>query len=272
VEGVVRALAIAVRAVFLRTINDVRATATRRGQVLQSSKHVAEVPFRTRRHAHLVGEVTRPSTRKGGLGLPFARNVALAALILAALAAAGTAFAISAGLRDFDGFFEMFDEGSNDSSIPRLVGDRAVITRGDDWAFVGWKSTRGLCTSVVVGDTEGATTCGLPVLGAPQTSGRQHFVAGGMYQQRPEDDVWVQGVASANVSRVDIELTDGRRLQAPLYDAPAALGLNLKFFLVRTRPRDGGATPVGIPTSPVGAIAAYDDRGQLLERSRVPQP
>lgn len=225
-----------------------------------------------RRHAHLVGEVVRPSTRKGGLGLPIARNVALAALILAALAAAGTAFAISAGLRDFDSFFGMFDEGSNDPSVPRLVGDRAVITSGDDWAFVGWKSTRGLCTSVVVGDTEGATTCGLPVFGAPQTSGRHHFVAGGMYQQRPEDDVWVQGVASAKVSRVDIERTDGRRLQAPLYDAPAALGLNLKFFLVRTRPRDGGATPVGIPASPVAAIAAYDHRGQLLERSRVPQP
>lgn len=224
-----------------------------------------------RRHAHLVGEITRPRTRKGILGLPFARNVALAALVLAALTAAGTAFAVSAGLRDFDGFFDMF-EGSSDSSIPRLVGDRAVITSGDDWAFIGWKSTRGLCTSMVVGDTEGATTCGLAVVGAPQTSGRHHFVAGGMYQQRPEDDVWVQGVASANVSRVDVELTDGRRLQAPLYDAPEPLGLNLKFFLVRTRPRDGGATPVGIPTSPVGAIAAYDDRGQLLERSRGPQP
>lgn len=225
----------------------------------------------TRRHAHLVGEVLRPSTRNSVLGLPFARNVVLAALILAALMATGTAFAISAGLRDFVGFFEMF-EGSNDPSVPRLVGDRTVITSGDDWAFVGWKSTRGLCTSVVFGDTEGATTCGLPVFGAPQTSGRQHFVAGGMYQRRPEDDVWVQGVVSAKVSRVDIERTDGRRLQAPLYDAPAALGLNLKFFLVRTRPRDGGGTPVGIPASPVGAIAAYDDRGQLLERSRFPQP
>lgn len=225
-----------------------------------------------RRRAHLVGEVTRPRTRNRGLGLPFAPNVALAALILAALAAAGTAFAISAGLRDFGGFFEMFDEGSDDPSVPRLVGDRAVIASGDDWAFVGWNSTRGLCTSVVVGNTEGATSCGLAVFGAPQTSGRQHFIAGGMYQQRPEDDVWVQGIASAKVSRVDIERTDGRRLQAPLYDAPAALGLNLKFFLVRTRPRNGGTTPAGIPASPVGAIAAYDDRGQLLERSRVPQP
>lgn len=225
-----------------------------------------------RRHAHLVEEVARPSTRKRGLAAPFARNVVLAALILATLAAAGTALAISAGLRDFGGFFAWFDEGSKDPSVPRLVGNRAVITGGDDWAFVGWKSTRGLCTSVVVGDTEGATTCGLAVFGAPETSGRQHFVAGGMYQQRPEDDVWVQGVASAEVGRVDIERTDGRRLQAALYDAPAELGLNLKFFLVRTRPHDGGTTPVRIPASPVSAIAAYDHRGQLLERSRVPQP
>jgi hypothetical protein len=89
---------------------------------------------------------------------------------------------------------------------------------------------------------------------------------GRSYQGRPDDDLWVEGVAAANVSRVEVELTDGHRLQAPVYDAPAALGLDLKFFLVRTRPPEYGAPKAGIPELPFRAFSAYDPRGRLLER------
>jgi hypothetical protein len=92
------------------------------------------------------------------------------------------------------------------------------------------------------------------------------LIAGSLYQGRPDDDLWFDGVAAANVSRVEVELTDGRRLQAPVYDAPAALGLDLKFFLGRTRPPEYGAPKVGIPDLGLRAFSAYDARGRLLER------
>ncbi len=164
-------------------------------------------------------------------------------------------------------FFEYFDMKANDPSIPRLIGDRAVITRGEDWAFVAWRSTRGLCTSLVFPEKEGGTSCGMPVVGASrEKGGPEHLVVGGTYQGRPNDDLWFEGVAAANVSRIEVELTHGRRLQAFVYDAPAALGLDLKFFLVRTRPPEDGAPKVGIPEPPLRAFRAYDAHGRLLER------
>ena len=120
-------------------------------------------------------------------------------------------------------------------------------------------------------DNQGGTSCGVPVVGAPrETRGREHLIVGGLYQGRPDDDLWIDGVAAANASRVEVELTDDRRLQAPVYDAPAALGLDLKFFLVRTRPPEYGAPKVEIPELPVRAFSAYDARGRLLERLSPP--
>jgi hypothetical protein len=211
--------------------------------------------------------VDADSTRPFGF-LPLRRRLALAAALVFALTGVGTAFAVGARLgdRDLDAFFWFFDKEGNDPSIPRLIGDRAVVTRGEDWAFVAWRSTRGLCTSLVFSENEGGTGCGLPVVGAGETHGREHLIAGSLYRGRPDDDLWFDGVVAANVSRVEVELTDGRRLQAPVYDAPAALGLDLKFFLGRTRPPEYGAPKVGIPDLGLRAFSAYDARGRLLER------
>jgi hypothetical protein len=207
--------------------------------------------------------------------LPLDRRLALVAALVLALTGVGTAFAVGARLGDLDAFFEFFDEEANHPSIPRLIGDRAVITRGEDWAFVAWRSTRGLCTSLVFPENEGATSCGVPLVGASrETRGREHMVVGGTYQGRPDDDLWIDGVAAVDVSRVEVELSDGRRLQASVYDAPAALGLDLKFFLVRTRfriqtrrPEHGRSGPkLEIPEPPVRAFSTYDARGRLLER------
>jgi hypothetical protein len=148
----------------------------------------------------------------------------------------------------------------------RLIGETVVITRDEDRAFVAWRSTRGLCTSLVFPGDEGGTSCGIPVVGAPgETGSREHLVVGGSYQGRPHDDLWLDGVAAAKVSRVEVELSDGRRVKARVYDAPAALGLDLKFFLARTRPPEEGEPAAGIPV-PVRAFSAYDAHGRLLER------
>ena len=211
---------------------------------------------------------SRPDARKSRPWrfLPLRRRLAVAAALVLAVTGVGTAFAV--GTRpDLDAFFKFFDEDANDPSIPRLIGDRAVITRGEEWAFVAWKSTRGLCTSLVLPEDEGATSCGMPVVGAPrETPGREHLIVGGLYHGGPDDDLWINGVAAANASGVEVELTDDRRLQAPVYQAPTSLGLDLKFFLVRTRPPEGWPPKVGTPEIPVRAFSAYDARGRLLER------
>jgi hypothetical protein len=194
------------------------------------------------------------------------RRLALAAVLVLALAAVGIALGVGARFGDLGASFQLFDEEGNDPSIPRVIDDRAVVT-GEDWAFVAWRSTRGLCTSLVLPEDQGGTSCGMPVVGAPrETGGRDHLIVGGSYQGRPEDDLWINGVAAANVRRVEVELIDGRRVQAPVYDAPAALELELKFFLVRTRPPRGWPPKVGIPDAPFLAFRAYDARGRLLER------
>ena len=196
--------------------------------------------------------------------LPLRRPVALAVVLALALTGVGTAVGLGARLGDrhLGAFFSFFDQEANDPSVPRLIGDRAVVARGEDWAFVAWKSTRGHCTSLVFPEADGATSCGIPVFGAPRdTRGRNHLVAGGSYQARPDDDLWLNGVAAANVSRVEVELADGGRVEAPVYDAPAELGLDLKFFLVRTRPPEFHP-----PDAPFRAFSAYDAHGRLLER------
>lgn len=133
---------------------------------------------------------------------------------------------------------------------------------------------RELCTSLVLPDRDGSTRCGMPVVGAPgEAGGPEHLVVGGWYQGRPDDYLWIDGVVAADVDRVEVELTDGRRLEAAVYDAPSALRLDLKFFLVRTRfrlqirpPDPHGASKLQTPEPPFRAFSAYDARGRLLER------
>jgi hypothetical protein len=184
---------------------------------------------------------------------------AVTAAVVVAIAIAAASFALYRLAQDEERF-------GTRTNLNR-IGGRALITRGEPFALVAWKSTRGLCTSLVFAENEVATRCGMPVVGAPRdTGGPDHLVVGGSYQRLPDDDLWFDGVAAANVSRVEVELTDGRRLEAPVYDAPATLGLDLKFFLARTRPPEHWPPKIGIPEPPVRAFSAYDEKGGLLER------
>ena len=186
------------------------------------------------------------------------------------VAAAAVAFAHLAGDEEREPSEDNFTLATHYPSDPGLIGKRAVITRGEDWGFVAWRSTRGLCVSLVLPKDEGGsstTSCG-PVVGAlGNTESAEHLVVGGTYQQRPGDDLWVGGVTDANASRFDVELTDRRRVQGPLYDSPATLGLDLKFFFVRARP-PAEREQAGVV--PFRAFRAYDSEGRLLERFGPP--
>ena len=167
----------------------------------------------------------------------------------------------------------LVDDGEGNESagqtLPLAVG-RAVITRGEDWAFVAWRGPRGLCTSIVFPESERATSCGIPDVGAPRVGRGPQLVVGGTYQARPDDDLWVDGVVNAKASRVEVELSDGRRVQAPIYDAPAALGPDLEFFLLRTRPPEEPAPTMGAPEPFIRAFRAFDAHGRVLERFGPP--
>jgi hypothetical protein len=163
------------------------------------------------------------------------------------------------------------DVDPTDNPSISLIDGQSVIARGENWAFVTWRGTRGLCTSLVFPENEGATSCGIPNVGASREGRRpEHLVVGGTYQGRPDDDLWVDGVVNAYASRVEVELSDGRRLQAPIYDAPAALGPDLEFFLLRTRPPEEPAPTMGAPEPSIRAFSAYDANGGLLERFGPP--
>lgn len=165
------------------------------------------------------------------------------------------------------------DVDPKDNPSISLIDGQSVIARGEDWAFVTWRGTRGLCTSLVFPENEGATSCGIPSVGASREGRRpEHLVVGGTYQGRPDDDLWVDGVVNAYASRVEVELSDGRRVQAPIYDAPPALGPDLKFFLVRTRSPKNGTSRTGTPEPLARAFSAYDAQGRLLDRFGPPIP
>jgi hypothetical protein len=184
-----------------------------------------------------------------------------------AVVAAVIAVAAAALLAHFVGEDEA--NPARDQILPLAVG-RPVITRGEDWAFVAWKGARGLCTSIVFPTHEARTSCGMPIAGAlPDSRSPQHLVVGGASQPRPDDDLWIDGVVVADASRVEVELADGRRVEAPIFNAPAGLGLDLKFFLVRARPPED-PPEVGVP--PFRAFSAYDAQGRLLERFGPPTP
>ena len=71
------------------------------------------------------------------------------------------------------------------------------------------------------------------------------------------------GLAAADVARAEIELADGRVLDAPLYEAPAQLDVPLRFFIVRFSPPPPRADRRG---SAIDVYTAYDREGRLLER------
>jgi hypothetical protein len=188
----------------------------------------------------------------------------LRVVLVLALAAATTAFVLA--LVAVSGYL---DE-ANEPRLIRLTADQVVITRGEDWAFVA-SHPGDVCTSILFAEEGGGGSCVQIVGASRKPRGRQHTVAGGAsYRGLSEDDLWISGVAADNVRRVEVELTDGRRLQTRLYDAPAALALDVKCFLVRTRFRirkrwDSGSG-FEVPELPFLAFNAYDADGRLLER------
>ncbi|HEX5468293.1 MAG TPA: hypothetical protein VFW80_04515 [Gaiellaceae bacterium] len=224
---------------------------------------------RRQRRAHFLSEISAVDRSFAGplrrlLWGSSRRRVGLAAALLVLVGSVGTAIAVGTDLLTQQK--RVHAEDAKSQIAPQPEGDAVQIDAGSDWSLVAWKSDEGICLDYAVPGNY-ISACGLPVVGsppntaAPDAEAPTHVVAG--LQTVPDSGTLVvAGVAASTVSRVEVELDDGRMLEGRLYNAPAALDTSLRFFLLRAT-IEPGATDALEPRA--RAFQAYDASGTLLE-------
>lgn len=194
------------------------------------------------------------------------RRLVLALAVIGVLALAGTAVGVGVNLLTQQ---ERFHASVPDDA--KRLGPLVEITSGDNWALIGWRDEYGrICLDFAIPGNS-PFGCGFPVRGAkPATDASgsglpTHAVAGffsGSNLVGGDSKATIFGVAAHDVAAVKIELRDGRVIDAPVYDAPAALKTEVRFFITRLSigelERRAG--------NPVRAYGAYDRSGTLIER------
>ncbi len=214
----------------------------------------SDVRARSRRRR---GRIRSPHTGRKQL------VVALAAAALLALA--GTAVSVGVDLLAQQ---ERFHASVPDD--PQRLGTLVEVASGDNWALIAWKSEIGICLDFAIPGNS-PFDCDFPVRGAkpatdasgagPPTHAVAGFVSGGGLVGG-DGKTTIFGVAARDVAAVEVELPDGRAVDAPLYDAPPELDVELRFFIVRLPLPPQGLGGEG----PVRAYSAYDRDGRLIER------
>ncbi len=213
--------------------------------------------------AHLALEIGR---ERGSLSRSRRRRAVLVAAAFAILSLAGAGYAIGTDA------LNVFDSGGGGAYDPTRVGNRIEIATAGEWSLLAWKSTRGICLGLTRDGKPAAAGCGMPVVGAPPDQvGRQpaptHLI-GYMTIGAAGDPLLVTGPTADNVARVEIELVDGRLLEAQVYEAQAELDTPLNFYLLV----DHASSVTTFLQQPVKALRAYDTDGALLERFVVNAP
>lgn len=219
---------------------------------------VADAPVKQANWTDVVarsGEPARPHRPR--------RRLVLALAVLLLLALGGTAVGVGVDLlRQQETFHANFPDD------PTRIGPLVQIVSGDEWALIAWRSEDGICLDFAIPGNS-PFGCGFPVRGAggrtDAASGPLHAVAGffsGGNLVGGDGKATIFGVAAQSVAAVEVELRDGHVVEAPLYDAPAALRAEVRFFIVRLAlgelERARG--------NPVRSYSAYDREGKLIER------
>ena len=175
------------------------------------------------------------------------RGVAIAALMTAVAACAGTAVAVRIAVF-----------GSSSAMGTEVARSGALVLRAD----IG---TCGGALYVYDAGTFLGSESGMPVRGLPDCEhppARKHSV-GWMYGAAGRTS-YLAGVTSAGVVRLGAVLDDGTRLAPALHRAPASMKTRLRYFLVRLE----RLTP---PRGAVASLTTYDARGHVIERWRLPR-
>lgn len=180
-----------------------------------------------------------------------------------------TGAAIAAGI-DLLTQQERFHERTPDD--PQRQGQIVEVVSGEQWALLAWNSDAGLCLDFAIQENS-TFSCGFPVRGAnpgstlPGQGRPTHAVAGAISGGNlvgGDGKATIFGVAALQVARVTVELSDGRILEARLYDAPRRLNSAVRFFVLRL---PLGELERGLErNNPVHAYNAYNGEGSLIER------
>lgn len=204
-------------------------------------------------------------SRKIGHPRRAGKRLVLALAVLLLLALAGTAVGVGVDLlRQQEDFHASLPDD------PKRLGPLVEVTSGDEWALIAWRSESGICLDFAIPGTS-PFGCGFPVRGAkPATDASgtglpTHAVAGffvGSNLVGGDGKATIFGIAAHDVAAVKIELRDGRVIGASLFDAPAALDAEVRFFIVRLRLGQLEYKAL----NPVRAYNAYDRDGRLIER------
>jgi hypothetical protein len=200
--------------------------------------------------ANLLSEVGRPRQR---LRRP---RLVVAIALVAVLVGAGTAV----GVRfDFLAELERIDERPWAPPQFRPLAPRVEVARGPDWSFVVWESAGGLCVAQAAGAAANwAIGCGSGA--ARDEFSSKYLITTLITAMKAEDGrAGIIGFVEPEVSRIEIELGDGRVVTARTREAPPALDTDARLFLIRTP----------IESAEVAAYASYASYaadGKLLER------
>lgn len=213
-----------------------------------------------RRRAHLLHEIERvkgpPRTGlsdRFGLGItgPASRRRVVVLVVALFFVVVGGAVAVTVAIEP--------------GGSPRLIGQRVEVAAGSGWSLVAWKSDHGICLDFTLSSNE-ARGCGFPVLGAPPDSanpgnGPRPRAIGYLSLGGADSNAAVAGPLADGVARVDVELSDGRVLNARTHDAPADLATDLRFFVL-VFSLDSATNSKRI----VRTLRAYDAEGVVVER------
>jgi hypothetical protein len=169
---------------------------------------------------HLVSEA-----EKRRVSVSSARRVALVvSFVIAVLALAG--LAIATGDDHLREQLRRVEERPQPSHPD--VGGFTYVARGDGWDLIAWKRDGQLCLTLSrpVGDTgsSGVGDC---------FSRQEEFAVRPFSGSSGNATV---GIASPKVSRVAVDLCDGRSVDARLYEAPSELDTSERFFLLEEAP------------------------------------
>lgn len=217
-----------------------------------------------RRVIQLAGYLTTELEQNGSRRRRQSRRAGLvAAVALALLVSVGAGYAVATQALDaFD-----LRGGAYD---PERIGERVQIAVVGNRSLYAWQSTRGICLGVAHDGKPAMSGCGMPVVGAPpdkvfEQPAPTHligYLAGGA----DGNPLYVAGPIAKNVARVAVELIDGRVLEAPVYEAPAALDSQVNFYFLL----DQESVDTTYHRHPVRTLRAYDANGRLLESLHVP--
>lgn len=186
-------------------------------------------------------------------------------LLAAILVVGGTALAVRT---DFLSQQEEIDKAPWTPPEMRAAGPRTVLARGPDWAFMAWRAGAGggVCVAYAAGTADGwARSCGrLPAAAGTEAETSRHLVTllakGGAASDAAEGKTAIVGAVVPSVVTVDLELADGRVVEASTASAPEAVGAGARFFIVRVQAR------ADRPGALVRAVVMYAQGRRLVER------